>query len=136
MLNIAGSYNRSTPSGIGSGGITEIVLANAHSPEVYLPSLGFLSRTGLDRWLTWLVPQGMNKSSLLQYGFDLTKTRFIYLKNQEQCFELLREALMEGNSHTVVGSPGRLTDEQITQLEQAARVGQCYGLLLRERLSH
>jgi cell division inhibitor SulA len=136
MLNIASAPTRHTPTFTTGGGITEIVLPNARSSAVYLPSLAFLSREGVDRWLTWLVPQGIAKSALQHYGFDLAKTRFVYPKNQEQCFAFMRGALAEGNSHTVVGNPGKLTDEQIAHLEQAALRGQCYGLLLRERLSH
>jgi cell division inhibitor SulA len=136
MLSTANAPTRHCPPLTNSGGITEIVLPNARSSAIYLPSLAFLSREGVDRWLTWLVPQGVEKSALQQYGFDLLKTRFIYPRNQEQCFAFLRRALIEGNSHTVVGNPGKLTDEQIEQLEQAALIGQCYGLLLRERLSH
>jgi len=136
MLSAANAPTHHRPSLTNSGGITEIVLPNSRSSAIYLPSLAFLSREGADRWLTWLVPQGMAKSVLQQYGFDLIKTRFIYPRNPEQCFALFRKALIEGNSHTVVGNPGKLTDEQIEQLEQAALVGQCYGLLLRERLSH
>lgn len=136
MLSIASASNRHNPPIASAGGITEIVLPNAQSSSLYLPSLAFLSRTGNDRWLTWLVPHGVSKYSLLQYGFDFDKTRFIYPKSEAQCFSFLREALAEGNSHTVVGNPGRLTDDQILSLEQAAQVGRCYGLLLRERISH
>ena len=118
---------------VSGSGITEIVLPNQQSSAIYLPSLAFLSREGMDRWLTWMVPQGITKSSLQQYGFDFAKTRFIYPKSEEQCFWLLWEALAEGNSHTVVGSPGRLTDDQLKRLEHAACTGRCHGLLLRDR---
>jgi cell division inhibitor SulA len=135
MLSIASRENSSNQSATGVG-ITEIVLPNAFSAALYLPSLAFLSRESTDRWLTWLVPAGVTKASLQHYGFDLTKTRFIYPKSPEHCFALLREALLGGNSHTVVGSPGKMTEDQILCLEQAAKAGCCYGLLLRERLCH
>lgn len=116
-----------------SGGITEIVLPNSRSSSLYLPSLAYLSSQNNGRWLTWLAPNSMNKVELQSYGFDLSKTRFIYPKTQEDCFWLIWEALAEGNSHTVVGSPGRLTEHQLNKLENAARVGGCNGLLLRDR---
>lgn len=116
-----------------SGGITEIVLPNSRSSSLYLPSLAYLSSQNNGRWLTWLSPNSMNKVELQSYGFDLSKTRFIYPKTQEDCFWLVWEALAEGNSHTVVGSPGRLTEHQLNKLENAARVGGCNGLLLRDR---
>jgi cell division inhibitor SulA len=116
-----------------AGGITEIVLPNSRSSSVYLPSLAFLSSQDNGRWLTWLAPQSMSKVELQNYGFDLGRTRFIYPKTQEHCFWLIWEALAEGNSHTVVGSPGRLTERQLNRLENAAKVGGCNGLLLRDR---
>lgn len=118
-----------------TGGITEIVLPNGQSASIYLPSLAFLSSQNNGRWLTWLVPHCMGKMELLQYGFDLSRTRFIYPDNQDHCFSLFWEALAEGNSHTVVGSSGRLTEQQLQKLENAARIGQCNGLLLRDRES-
>lgn len=116
-----------------SGGITEIVLPNSRSASIYLPSLAFLSSQSDGRWLTWLTSESMSKTELQNYGFDLNKARFIYPKNQDHCFWLLWEALAEGNSHTVVGSPGKLSETQISKLENAARVGGCNGLLLRDR---
>lgn len=119
-----------------AGGITEIILPNSRSSSLYLPSLAFLSSQADGRWLTWLAPQGLSRAALQNYGFDLSKTRFIYPKNQDHCFWLIWEALVEGNSHTVVGSPGRLSEHQLNKLENAARVGGCNGLLLRDREQH
>jgi cell division inhibitor SulA len=133
MRYTAGTSERLQPPQTPTGGITEIVLPNSRSSSLYLPSLAFLSSQNNGRWLTWLAPQSMNKSELQGYRFDLSKTRFIYPKTQDHCFWLLWEALAEGNSHTVVGSPGRLTEQQLNKLENAARVGGCNGLLLRDR---
>lgn len=118
-----------------TGGITEIVLPDSQSSSIYLPSLAFLSSQTSGRWLTWLVPRCMNRIKLMQYGFDLERTRFIYPTNQDDCFWLIWKALAEGNSHTVVGSPGRLSENLLNKLENAARTGGCNGLLLRYRES-
>ncbi|MCR6652306.1 MAG: SulA-like leucine-rich domain-containing protein [Cellvibrionaceae bacterium] len=117
------------------GGITEIVLPDSQSSSIYLPSLAFLSSQTSGRWLTWLVPRCMDRTKLMQYGFDLKRTRFIYPASQEDCFQLIWKALAEGNSHTVVGSPGRLPENLLNKLENAARAGRCNGLLLRYRES-
>lgn len=133
MRNTASTSNHLESSQSLLGGITEIVLPNNQSSPLYLPSLAFLSAQGDGRWLTWLTSESMSKTTLKGYGFDLGKTRFIYPKSQEHCFWLIWEALAEGNSHTVVGSPGKLLEAQLSKLENAARVGGCNGLLLRDR---
>ncbi len=119
-------------------GITEIVLPNSESLELVLPSLAFLSRSANtdERWLTWFPPVGITKALLAGYGFDLSRIRFIYPKDDEHCYWLFREALAEGNSHTVVGSPGKLTEQQVCKLEHASTAGSCSGLLLRSRTYH
>lgn len=118
-------------------GITEIVLPNEQSLEVVLPSLAFLSRNlcpkNKNRWLTWFPPIGVTKELLTGYGFDLSRVRFVYPKDTEHCFWLFWEALAEGNSHTVIASPGKLTEQQVKRLEHASAVGDCSGLLLRNR---
>lgn len=133
MRNAASTseFFRSTQST--AGGITEIILPTSRSSSLYLPSLAFLSSQTDGRWLSWLAPQSLSRTTLQNYGFDLSKTRFIYPKSQDQCFWLTWEALAEGNSHTVVASPGRLSEHQLSKLENAARVGSCNGLLLRDR---
>lgn len=133
MRYTTGTSERLPPPQTPAGGITEIVLPNSRSSSLYLPSLAFLSSQSTGRWLTWLAPKSMSKFELQRYRFDLSKTRFIYPKTQDHCFWLIWEALAEGNSHTVVGSPGRLTEYQLDKLENAARVGGCNGLLLRDR---
>lgn len=115
------------------GGITEIVLAHSQSLSFVLPSLAFLSQQNTDRWLTWLPPTTITKRLLQNYNFDFSRTRFVYPKNSEHAFWLFWEALTEGNSHMVVGAPGPLTERQLARLERAAAVGDCSGLLLRDR---
>jgi cell division inhibitor SulA len=118
-----------------SGGITELVLAHSHSLAFVLPSLAFLSQQNTDRWLTWLPPTTITKNMLQKYDFDFSRTRFIYPRNNEHAFWLFWEALAEGNSHMVVGAPGLLSEQKLARLEHAAAVGQCSGLILRDRTS-
>lgn len=116
-----------------SGGITEIVLAHQQSLAFVLPSLASLSQQHCDRWLTWLVPSALTKGVLQDYDFDFKRTRFIYSKGEGHAFWLLVQALAEGNSHTVVGAPGVLSEQQMQHLECAADQGDCSGLILRDR---
>jgi cell division inhibitor SulA len=120
-------------------GITEIVLPNTESLDMVMPTLAFLSRSQNTshenkRWLTWFPPTRISKADLSEYGFDLSCIRFVYPKNDEHCYWLFWEALAEGNSHTVVASPGRLSEQQLQRLEHASNVGECSGLLLRNRI--
>lgn len=135
MLNrqspISSNMGDHTPT---AGGITEIVLAHSQSLSFVLPSLAFLSQQNTDRWLTWLPPTTITKRLLQSYDFDFSRTRFVYPKNNEQAFWLFWEALAEGNSHMVVGAPGPLSEQQLARLERAATVGDCSGLLLRDRI--
>ncbi|MBC6904935.1 hypothetical protein DWB84_05590 [Saccharophagus sp. K07] len=125
--------NSNATSKAPTGGITEIILPDDQHASVYLPSLAFLSQTKDSRWLTWVVTEKVDKESLRLYGFDLYRTRFVYPDSSADTFSILVRALEEGNSHTVVGSLGRLTESQIMRLETAAHVGRCHGLLLRGR---
>lgn len=116
-----------------SVGITEIVLPNCKGLSLLMPTLAHLSRLTGERWFTWMPHQRVTKASLQSYEFDLTKIRLIHPSCESQSFSFLWEALAQGNSQTVVASPGRLTERQINQLEQAAQIGQCTGLLVRYR---
>lgn len=114
-------------------GITEIVLPHCKGLSLLMPTLAHLSRLTGKRWFTWMPHQRVTKESLRSYEFDLTKIRLIHPSCESQTFGFLWEALAQGNSQTVVASPGRLTEKQIGQLEQAAQIGQCTGLLVRYR---
>lgn len=116
-----------------ASGITEIMLAHSQSLSFVLPSLAFLSQQDTDRWLTWLPLSTVVRPLLQHYSFDFSRTRFVYPKNKEQAFWLFLEALAAGNSHTVVGAPGPLTEQQMVRLEGAAAQGNCSGLILRDR---
>lgn len=115
-------------------GITEIVLPDSHDLSMVMPSLAFLSNQHYDRWLTWIcdTPK-LDRQQLQGYGFNLSHIRVIYPRDNEHGFWLFWEALAEGNSHTVIGKPGLLTDPQLARLESGARAGQCSGLVLRDR---
>lgn len=133
MLNQSNIFSGEPDRAPSVGGITEIVLAHSQSLSFVLPSLAFLSQQPSDRWLTWLPPATITKRLLQSYSFDFSRTRFVYPKTSEQAFGLFWEALAEGNSHMVVGAPGVLTEQQMVQLEHAASIGDCSGLILRDR---
>ncbi len=118
-----------------AGGITELVLTH-NAPEqtqLLLPMVAHLSRTHSDRWLTWISPGSVDRKLLEHYGVDPRAIRLIHAPETQDNRWILWEALAKGNSHTVIASPGQLSDRELKQLEAAACQGHCQALLLRVR---
>lgn len=116
-------------------GITELVIANASTEQALLvmPMIAFLSQSSERRWLTWIAPQHMSRSFLESFGVDTRFVRLIHCSDEASRLWITWDALAAGNSHTVIASPGRLTEKEFKQLEVAAHQGQSQGLLLRVR---
>lgn len=95
--------------------------------------LAHLSHGNLDRWLTWIAPGPIDRKLLEQYGVDARKLRLIHLPSDQDNRWIIWQALAEGNSHTVIASPGLLSDKEIARFEEAAQAGNCQGLMLRLR---
>ena len=116
-------------------GVTELVLSH-DCPEhasLLFPMLAYLSRQAQDQWITWVAPKGINQALLSQYGVDTRKIRLVHASKAEDVLWITWEALAAGNSHTVIASPGKLSDKEFRDLEGAAHKGQSQGLLLRLR---
>lgn len=118
-----------------SSGITELVIANT-SPEqaaLIMPMIAFLTQSCVNRWVTWIAPQHLSREFLESFGVDTRYVRLIHCNDEASRLWITWEALAAGNSHTVISSPGKLTDKELKQLENAAYQGNCQGLLLRVR---
>lgn len=118
-----------------TSGVTELVLTS-DSPEQFallLPMIAFLSNASNDRWITWIAPHNINRELLESYGVNTRYIRVIHAQDPQTLLWITWEALSAGNSHTVISSPGKLSDKELSQLEAAATKGQCQGLLLRVR---
>lgn len=116
-------------------GITELVITNSQDQYQLwlLPMIAHLSRLDNDRWLTWINPSAIDKQALVTYGADLERIRLVHLNPQQTDLWAIWEAMSAGSSHTVVATPGLVSEKQLQQLEQAANRGLCQGLLLRFR---
>jgi cell division inhibitor SulA len=116
-------------------GITELVIANTKDQYQLwlLPMIAHLSQLENDRWLTWINPSAIDKQALITFGANLERIRLIHLSPTQTKLWAIWEAMSAGNSHTVVASPGVISDKQLKHLEQAANKGLCQGLLLRFR---
>jgi cell division inhibitor SulA len=118
-----------------TSGITELIIAEA-SPQqasLVMPMIAFLSQASEDRWVTWIAPFHLTRDFLESYGVDTRFVRLIHCSDEMSRLWITWEALAAGNSHTVIASPGKLTEKEFKQLELAAHQGQCQGLLLRVR---
>ncbi|QEY14957.1 hypothetical protein D0C16_02600 [Cellvibrio sp. KY-GH-1] len=135
MTNLARSNSTSSNRKQPLGGVTELILTS-DAPEqlsLLMPMIAFLSNSSQDRWITWIAPHNISRELLESYGVNTRYIRVIHCHDQLSLLWVTWEALAAGNSHTVISSPGKLTDKELNQLEQAAAQGQCQGLLLRVR---
>lgn len=120
---------------VSKAGVTELVLADDSLQQLglILPMIAFLSSSLEQRWITWITPHPISRQLLESYGVNTGVVRFIQAQDGEQARWIAWEALTAGNSHTVIASPGKLSDKELAQLEQAAYQGDTQGLLLRLR---
>lgn len=95
--------------------------------------LAHLSHNNRDRWVTWIAPGPIDRQLLEHYGVNTGKLRLIHTANDQDSRWIIWQALAEGNSHTVIASPGLLSDKEIARFEEAAQAGNCQGLMLRLR---
>lgn len=116
-------------------GVTELILTNDSIDQLMLilPMIAFLSQSHKDRWISWITPQPISRKLLESYGVNTGVIRFIQCDDGESARWVAWEALAAGTSHTVIASPGKLSESELTQLETAARIGGSQGLLLRLR---
>lgn len=134
MIDANALAARQAPAQGETGGVTELVLTH-NAPEqtqLLLPTVAHLSRRS-QRWLTWISAGPVDRELLGQYGVSPQNLRIIHAPSTTDQRWILWEALVEGNSHTVIASPGQMVDSELRQLEAAARRGQCQALLLRVR---
>jgi cell division inhibitor SulA len=125
------TFSKSPPT----SGITELIIANASAEQTALlmPMIAFISKSCQNRWVTWVSPFQINREYLESFGVDTRFLRLVHCGEEASRLWITWEALAAGNSHTVIASPGKLTDKELKQLENAAYQGQCQGLLLRVR---
>jgi cell division inhibitor SulA len=135
LLYPAQAYQAKPVDVLPACGITELIIANT-SPEqaTYLmPMIAYISQSCKDRWVTWVAPMHVTRDFLHSFNVDTRYLRLIHCADEARCLWVTWEALAAGNSHTVISSPGKISDKEFKQLEKAASAGRCQGLLLRVR---
>lgn len=139
-LSVVANFNRispvqQTPSTSHNAGLTELVLAPgaANSWSMILPMVAHLCRQDSQRWLTWVTSEPLPGALLIEHGIDPLRLRQVHCRDTDQQLWVTWDALELGNSHTVIASPGTLSQGQERYLEQAAYAGNCQALILRYR---
>lgn len=118
-----------------SVGVTELILANNSIEQLnlVLPMIAYLTQQQSERWVTWITDRPFDKKLLTNLGINTKVFRIINCADKQSLLWITWEALSAGTSHTVVADVKKLSENEIHQLEQAAKTGMCQGLLLRIR---
>ena len=117
-----------------AGSVTEIVVQsdNFSNIPMLMPLLAQLSQD--DRWFVWIAPPVLlPKQLLLDAGIDLNKVILLNPDNKHSTYALAKQALSTGTSHSVISWPGYLSEEELNELEGAAKEGQSHGIIIRRR---
>jgi len=114
-------------------GISEIILAtdSALQPIYLLPILAQMS---LDkRWLMWIADEPcINRKWVSALGIDTAQV--LHINAEEHCLlHVCCKALAAGTGHIIIEWVGKISDEQLAQLDEAAKLGNSHGLLIRRR---
>jgi cell division inhibitor SulA len=116
-----------------NAGISEIILAadSALQPIYLLP---LLSQMSLDkRWLMWLADEpSINRHWITSLGINASQV--LHINAENECFhKVCCKALAAGTGHLIIEWPGQVSSAQLTELEDAAKVGSSHALLIRRR---
>jgi len=114
--------------------ITEIIMRGEawNNVQLLLPLLAQLSHD--QRWLAWVAPPKLlPKEQLKAAGFDLNKIILLKPDAQHDTMSLAQQALKSGTCHAVISWFGALSDDQLTELGQAAELGNSQAFLIRQQ---
>ncbi|MFQ3172563.1 MAG: cell division inhibitor SulA [Oleispira sp.] len=126
------THSSNSPSS-NNAGISEIILAadSALQPIYLLP---LLSQMSIDkRWLMWLADEpSINRHWVASLGIDASQV--LHINAENECFHrVCCKALAAGTGHLIIEWPGQVSSEQLSELEDAAKVGSSHALLIRRR---
>lgn len=99
--------------------------------SLLLPTLGWKTHHNDQRWVTWVASQFIDKPTLERFGVNLSSLRMIVDSHSPySSFKLLVTALKNNRSSMVIASLPSLSAIELTELEEAARLGNCTGLII------
>ena len=114
--------------------ITEIIMRGEawNNVQTLLPLLAQLSHD--QRWLAWVAPPKLlPKAQLRAAGFDLDKIILLKPDAHHDTMSLAQQALKSGTCHAVISWFGTLADDQLSDLAQAAELGNSRAFLIRHQ---
>lgn len=121
---------------LSTGCVTEIVVANnnVNVETVVYPMLAHLSQQCKDKWFTWISDNtAAEKTTLSAFAFDRSKVRLVDCNSKHDALCLFWDALIQGNSDTVVAKFTHLSDTDRAFLDEAASQGNTKGIILVQR---
>jgi cell division inhibitor SulA len=85
------------------------------------------------RWLMWLADEpSINRNWLAALGIDVSQV--LHINAESECFhKVCCKALAAGTGHLIIEWPGKISDEELFELEEAAKIGASHALLIRRR---
>ena len=117
-----------------AGKITQIIMQDEdeYNFQLLMPLLAQLSRD--DRWFAWIAPPlKLPKHWLLEAGIDINKIMMLKPRGSHDTLALARKALATGTCHAVISWPGQISEEQLLQLQVAARQGGSHAIVIQPR---
>ena len=132
-LALSSSLKSGSRSAHAQAGISEIILSSDSALQpVYL--LPILSQMSLDkRWLMWLADEpSINRHWVSALGIDASQV--LHINAEANCFhQVCCKALAAGTGHLIIEWPGKISEHDLEQLEEAAKQGSSHALLIRRR---
>ncbi|EPJ51898.1 MAG: putative cell division inhibitor [Osedax symbiont Rs2] len=116
------------------GKITEIITSDEQGANLtmLLPLLATLSKD--DRWFAWVSPpKNLPKALLTEAGIALDKIMLLYPDEHNTALQLSKKALSAGTCHAVISWNGDLSEHELANLEQSAKLGASHGIVIRCR---
>lgn len=114
-------------------GISEIILsADSALQPIYL--LPILSQMSIDkRWLMWIADEpSINRHWAAALGID--SSQVLHINAEKSCFhQVCCKALAAGTGHLIIEWQGKISDNDLAELEAAAKQGKSHALLVRRR---
>lgn len=99
--------------------------------NLLLPALAWQTHHNDLRWVTWVAAQFMDKATLEKFGVNLSALRMIVDSHSSHSpFKLVMTALKNQRSCMVIASLPPLSAAELRELEEAAKLGNCSGLIL------
>ncbi|MFT6386951.1 MAG: cell division inhibitor SulA [Cellvibrionaceae bacterium] len=116
--------------------MTEVIIPrSSNSEKIIFPLVASMTKQYIlnaqGRWLTWITDRKPNSQQLKQFGANIESIRIIHVEKSNDNRWIIWDALNTANSHTVIADIERINNNDIEQMELAAKKGDCTGVLVR-----